>query len=119
MENPEKPTDETLKRKAYLEAMRLYQQGADAELIYARLDKQGIPEHLILQVLGNMQQEEEKTVKENSVNLFWVGIAIFGVGIVFLLGSVFFFSDIIIIPFGMIFTGLLMTILSWKKTKGH
>ncbi len=119
MENQEPTTDETLRRKAYLEAMRLYQQGADAELIYARLDKQGIPEPLILQVLGNMQQEETKIVKEKSADLFAFGIVFFGVGVVVLLASVFFFSNIIVIPFGMILIGLIMAILSWKNRKGH
>ena len=36
--------DEGLKNKAYLEGMRLKKSGMDDEVLYARLEKQGIPD---------------------------------------------------------------------------
>jgi hypothetical protein len=45
--------DEELKRKAYLQASRLKNEGLDNEIIYARLEKQGVPIDLINQVLAN------------------------------------------------------------------
>lgn len=114
METPESTTYETLRRKAYLEAMRLYRKGADAELIYARLDKQGFPEKLILQVLGNLQQEEVKIVKEKSKDGYALGLVLVGVGIVFLFGSIIFFSNIVVVPVGLIIGGIVMVIKSRK-----
>jgi len=47
--------DEGLKNKAYLEGSRLKNAGYDDEVIFARLEKQGIPEELIKKVIANLQ----------------------------------------------------------------
>ncbi|MDB5146106.1 MAG: hypothetical protein JWQ57_126, partial [Mucilaginibacter sp.] len=42
--------DEELKRRAYLQASRLKNEGLDNDVIYARLEKQGVPVDVINQV---------------------------------------------------------------------
>ncbi len=51
--------DETLKRKAYLEGLKLKNSGLDQEIIYARLEKQGIPEELAKEVAKNVMLERQ------------------------------------------------------------
>lgn len=54
--------EEGLKNRAYLEGLRLKNQGLEKEIIYARLEKQGIPEELAHEVANNifLQQKIEK-----------------------------------------------------------
>lgn len=113
----EKPTDETLKRQAYLEALNLYNSGADAELIYARLDKKGFPEELIRQVLRNLYQHDEEKVQEAAGNSFHIGIIILGVGICILIGSAFFLPTVTVIPIGLILGGAVIAAIAWAKKK--
>ena len=53
--------DEETKRNAYMKGLQLKRAGLDAETIYARLEKQGIPPQLAQEVAWNisLQRKEE------------------------------------------------------------
>ncbi len=60
---------EELKKKAYVEGLKLSKSGADREMIYARLEKQGIPEEIIQQVIKNLFIQQKK-IRLNALLLF-------------------------------------------------
>jgi len=102
--------DEGLKNKAYLEAMRLKKSGLDDEVIYARLEKQGIPPELINRVIQNIsiqktadivrEERESNEIKSNSY------LAKAGAGILLAIISYFIFPNNVIIPVGCIVGGI-------------
>lgn len=53
-ESKEELTPEEIKKKAYLMALRLKNSGLDAETIYARLEKEGIPDDMAREVVRDM-----------------------------------------------------------------
>lgn len=106
--------DETTIRKAYLEAMKLQRSGLDNETIYARLEKQGIPEQLILRVLGNLRIEQRKKVSK-AVN-FNYKVAAFkvGAGIVAAVISGIIMPGNVFIPLGLILGGIVLAVSTNK-----
>jgi len=73
--------DEELKRKAYLEGMKLKKAGLDNEVIYARLEKQGIPDELIKNVLQNMSIQRKREVIEEQTPFYYSGLLKAGLGV--------------------------------------
>lgn len=66
-------TPEEIKRDAYHKALNFKNTGLDAEAIYARLEKQGFPPELALEVANNvvMKKLEDKENKSaSSFNLY-------------------------------------------------
>ncbi|WP_422004360.1 hypothetical protein [Roseivirga pacifica] len=113
MENKE--FDETTKRKAYSEAMKLQRSGLDNETIFARLEKQGIPEQLILRVLGNMNLKQTKKVtKEINFNYKLAALKI-GAGIVAAIISGIIIPGNVVIPTGLILGGLILAVTTNKQ----
>jgi len=106
--------DEGLRNKAYLEASRLKRSGLDNEVIYARLEKQGIPPDIINRVIQNInlqnvadqtnERQEHYEVKSNTY-LFKAGAGIL-LGII----SYFMFPDTPIIPIGCVVGGICLAI---------
>lgn len=109
--------DEGLKNKAYLEGMRMKKAGMDDEVIYARLEKQDIPEELIRNVLKNLniQQKEEK-VKEHQP-LYYSGLLKVGLGVLLAIISYFIFPDRIILPIGFILSGIIYALIARQRMK--
>ena len=109
--------DESLKNKAYLEAMRLKKSGLDDEVIYARLEKQGIPDELIKRVLQNLnaQQKVEK-VKEYQPH-YYSGLLKVGIGIVLAIISAIALPGQIILPIGFIVSGIIYALIAQRKMK--
>ena len=64
MEQNEELTAEELKKKAYLMGLRLKNSGLDAETIYARLEKQGIPEDLPVRWPGTLSSKERNSQRD-------------------------------------------------------
>lgn len=66
---------ENIKREAYLKALTFKNTGLDEEAIYARLEKQGVPEDIAREVAKNVlikkMEEKEKQVP-NPLNSFSV-----------------------------------------------
>jgi VIT1/CCC1 family predicted Fe2+/Mn2+ transporter len=109
--------DEELKRKAYLEGMKLMKAGYDQETIRARLDKLGIPEALIRQVLTNLfiQQKANRVAEQKpffNIALLRVGIGVFLAIVSYLLVPGEFF-----LPIGLIVGGIVAAFVSKSKVK--
>ncbi|MDB4923837.1 hypothetical protein [Mucilaginibacter sp.] len=109
--------DEELKRKAYLEGMKLRKAGLDNEVIYARLEKQGIPDELIKNVLQNMSIQKKIDVTEEQKPSYYSGLLKAGLG--FLLATIvyFIYPGVIIIPIGLIISGIAYAIISKGKIR--
>ncbi|MFB9844669.1 hypothetical protein [Mucilaginibacter ginsenosidivorans] len=109
--------DEGLKNKAYMEGMRLKKAGMDNEVIRARLEKLGIPEELITQVISNMsiQQKQEK-VKANEP-LYYSGLLKVGLGVLLAIISAFIFPGKIIFPIGFVASGIVYALIAKNNMK--
>jgi len=109
--------DEELKRKAYLEGIKLKKAGLDNEVIYARLEKQGIPDELIKNVLQNMNIQKKIDVIEEQKPFYYSGLLKAGLG--FLLAAIvyFIYPGVVIIPIGLIISGIAYAIISKDKMR--
>ena len=112
-------TESEVKKKAYLMALRLKTSGLDEETIYARLEKQGVPEELARQVARDTQIQRNRDIKKDVVedaklryNFAFVRI---GIGVVLALVSYLIFPDNVILPVGAIGGGILSALLAKKK----
>ena len=109
--------DEELKRKAYLEGLKLKKAGLDDEIIYARLEKQGIPDELARNVIKNMNvQKKADTVKEQEP-VYYSALLKVGLGVLFAVISALIFPGHIILPIGFIVSGTIYAIISKGKMK--
>ena len=98
--------EEEVKRKAYLEASRLKNAGHDNEVIYARLEKQGVPPELIKQVLVNLTVQKVHDVNEARKPFFNLALVKIGIGIALAIISMLVFPGQIILPIGLITGGI-------------
>lgn len=109
--------DEGLKNKAYLEGMRLKKAGMDDEVIYARLEKQGIPDELARNVIKNLNvQKRQEKVKEQQP-LYYSGLLKIGLGVLLAIISYFVFPGKIILPIGFIVSGILYALIAKQNMK--
>ena len=117
-ESEEELTEEEVKKKAYLMALRLKNSGLDTETIYARLEKQGIPEDLALQVAKDVSMEKKRHVAEQETKpVFQAALIRIAVGLAAALISILIFPDEIIIPVGLIGGGVIAAVLAYIKMK--
>lgn len=66
---------ESIKKEAYSKAMKFKNTGLDAEAIYARLEKQGVPENIAREVAKNVvmhKQEIKNSLPPTPTNPFSV-----------------------------------------------
>ena len=110
--------DEGLKNKAYLEGIRLKKAGYDNEVIYARLEKQGIPEDLIQQVLTNLSIQQKADIIKEETPFFNIALLKIGIGVFLAIISAVVFPDRIYIPIGLIVSGIVYALISNSKMKG-
>jgi hypothetical protein len=112
--------DESLKNKAYLEGLKLMKAGYDAEVIRGRLDKMGIPEDLIAQVVRNLyiQQTVDESNREAATSNIKLNTALIRVGAGFALAVIVYliFPGIIILPIGVIGGGIISAFMAKSKT---
>ena len=59
-------TIENIKREAYLKAIKFKNTGLDEEAIYARLEKQGVPYEIAIEVAKNVVLQKEKDIEKNT-----------------------------------------------------
>ncbi len=107
-------SEESLKRRAYSSATKLKNQGLDRESIYARLEKDGIPEHIIIEVLENMTKQirKERVISEKSHReIAWIKIVI---ALVIVIISYFVFPETVLIPIGLIFSSIIYLLATHK-----
>lgn len=111
----EELTSEELKKKAYLMGLRLKNSGLDAETIYARLEKQGIPEELARQVAQDTVIERKRQVIEDTQPVYNFALIRIGIGVIIALISYIVFPDIYILPIGIIAGGIVSALMARKK----
>ncbi len=109
--------DDGLKNKAYLEGMKLKKAGYDNEVIYARLEKQGIPEELIAQVLKNLSMQQRVEVINEQKPFFNIAILKIGIGLFLAVISAILIPGEIYVPIGFIIGGIVYAIMSKSKMK--
>lgn len=71
----DKETSDRIKKEAYSKALKFKHTGLDAEAIYARLEKQGIPEEIAKEVAKNViihKQEAKASLPPTPLNSFSV-----------------------------------------------
>src|SRR5436190_1643560 len=107
--------DEELKKKAYLEGMKLKKAGMDNEVIYARLEKQGIPNDLISDVIKNLNVQQKAEKVESQQPLYYSGLLKIGLGILLAIISAFVFPGKIILPIGFIVSGIIYAVIAKKN----
>jgi uncharacterized membrane protein len=109
--------DEELKRKAYLEGIKLKKAGLDNEVIYARLEKQGIPDELIKNVLQNMNVQKKIDVIEEQKPFYYSGLLKAGLGFLLAIIVYFIYPGVIIVPIGLIISGVAYAVMSRNQMK--
>lgn len=115
MGNQTEEFSEELKRKAYLAGQRLKSSGLEAEVIYARLEKQGIPESLAKQVVKDLwKMQQETTIKEATEDHNYALVRI-GIGIVAAIISWIVLPNNFILPIGLIGGGIISAIIAKNK----
>lgn len=109
--------NEELKRRAYLEGMRLMKAGCDAQTIRDRLSKEDIPDELIIQVLKNLFIVQKTELVEKEKFKFETELIKIGIGIVLALGSYLLWPDRIEISISLIGGGIIAAFISKAKMK--
>ena len=104
-----------IKKKAYLAAMRLKSTGHDAETIYARLEKQGVPEDLAREVVRDLMVQKRRDVVDQTSPVYNLALIRIGLGVIVALISILVFPDIHILPIGIIAGGIVSALLAKKK----
>lgn len=115
MESNEELSEEELKKKAYLISARLKNSGLDDEAVYARLEKQGIPEEIAQQVMKDTLIERKREVIKEAEPIYNFALFRIGVGIVVALLSYLIFPNNVILPIGIIAGGVISALLAKKK----
>jgi len=108
-------SEEEIKKKAYSLALRLKHSGLDPEIIYARLEKQGIPEAVAKKAVEDLimqkTQEEKKEQKPiDNINAVIIGIVIVATIAPFIMNARFR-----IIPVGLIISGIVALFFRRKR----
>lgn len=113
--NEQNLSEEELKRKAYTEGLKLLKAGMDSEVIYARLEKQGIPDVIIAHVIKNLFIQRKKD-KVKAIEPFYnVALVRIAIGVVAAVISYMLMPNQFIIPIGLIAGGILSALLLKKK----
>ncbi len=111
-----KESEEGLKRRAYSTAIKLKNQGLDRDSVYARLEKDGIPEHIIIHVFGNLtKQARNERVKSEKPQreIAWLKIVI---SILIVIISYLAFPKTIQIPIGLALSGMIYLLATRKRS---
>jgi hypothetical protein len=109
--------DEGLKNKAYLEGMRLKKSGMDDEVIYARLEKLGIPNDLIKNVIQNLNVQQKEQQVKDQLPLYYSGLIKIGIGVLLAIISATIFPGIIILPIGFVISGIIYSLIAKRNMK--
>lgn len=115
MEPKEELTEDELKKKAYLMALRLKNSGLDAETIYARLEKQGIPEEMAKQVVRDTLYESRRQIVKETEPVYNFALIRIGIGVILALVSYLILPGNFILPIGIIAGGIISALLAKKK----
>jgi hypothetical protein len=111
----EKLTESELRKKAYSIALKLKNSGLDAEVIYARIEKQGIPEEMAMEVVKDILIERKRDIVQQTQPVYHFSLLRVGVGVAAALISALAFPGLVFIPVGLILGGLIFALLAKKK----
>lgn len=109
--------DEGLKNKAYLEGQKLKRAGYDDEVIFARLEKQGIPEDLARQVIKNLSVHQKAVEVKKQKSNFDIAILRIGIGVFLAVVSWLLFPGRVYLPIGLIGGGIIYAVIAKSKMK--
>jgi hypothetical protein len=107
-------TSEEEKRRAYLEGIKLMKSGLDKEVIYARLEKQGIKEDIIQDVIKNLFIQKKVDQVKNLTPFYNIALVRIGAGVGF---AILFYAidpSQVIVPIGLIGGGIISAFLIKK-----
>ena len=113
----EEMTQGELKKKAYLIGLRLKNSGLDSEAIYARLEKQGIPEEMAKDVVHDILIERKRDVVKEATPIYNFALVRIGIGVAVALIS-YLATDNVLLPIGIILAGVVTAILMRRKMEG-
>lgn len=114
MTDNEELTPGELKKKAYSIGMRLKNSGLDGETIYARLEKQGIPEEMAKEVVQDILVERKRDVIKQTEPVYNFALIRIGIGLVIALIS-YLLTGNVIFPVAIIAGGVVTALLAKKK----
>ena len=114
-ENIKTLTDSELKKKAILIVQRLKSSGLETDVIYARLDKLGIPNNIAKVAVENVLQEFKHIDKKEAKWDFTSASMSIGIGVIAAIISTFVVPGSVFIPFGLIGTGVIHALIAYKK----
>jgi hypothetical protein len=114
MTEKEELTPEELKKKAYSIGLRLKNSGLDGETIYARLEKQGIPEDMAKEVVQDILIERKRDVIKQTEPVYNFALIRIGIGLVIALVS-YLLTDNVVLPIAIIAGGVVSALLAKKK----
>lgn len=107
--------DETLKRKAYLEGSRLKNAGYDNEVIFARLEKQGIPEETIKLVIANLSIQQKVEVSKQAKPFYNLAVIRIAIGVFLAIATAILIPGHIYLPIGLIVGGIISAVSIKKR----
>lgn len=107
--------DDELKNKAYLEGQKLKRAGYDDEVIFARLEKHGIPEDLARQVIKNLSVQQKRVVYEKHKPKYNIAVIRIGIGVFLAIASAILFPGRIYLPIGLIGGGIIYALIAKSK----
>lgn len=113
----EEMNQDELKKKAYLIGLRLKSSGLDGEVIYARLEKQGIPEEMAKDVVRDILIERKRDVVKEATPIYNFALVRIGIGVAVALIS-YLATDNVLLPIGIILAGVVTAILMKRKMEG-
>lgn len=114
MPENEELTPGELKKKAYSIAMRLKNSGLDGETIYARLEKQGIPEDMAREVVQNILIEIKRDVIKQTEPIYNFALIRIGIGLAIALVT-YLLTGNAILPGAIIAGGVVTALMAKKK----
>jgi hypothetical protein len=107
-------SEENLKNRAYMLGLKLKNSGLEEEVIYARLEKQGIPESLAKEVASEIMNEKIKLIKEQEKPFENVALIKIGGGILLAVISSIVLPGQIILPIGLVLGGIAYFLITKK-----
>lgn len=113
--NPNIETPEELERRAYTMAWKFKNSNMEEEVIYAKLEKQGIPKELALEAAHNIVLERKKDLIKEEKPFFKVALLKIGLGMFVALIYAIVFPGSYILPIGFLVGGAILALASWHK----
>ncbi len=115
--HPNIETPEELERRAYSMAWKLKNSNFEEEVIYAKLEKQGIPKDLALEAARNIVLERQKDLVKDEKPFFNIALLKIGLGMLVALIYALVFPGSYILPMGFLVGGVILALASWNKMR--